>query len=38
MSLQVAQHCFTVAEFERMGEAGIFCENARLELIQSSEI
>ncbi|MGB7923518.1 MAG: Uma2 family endonuclease [Pyrinomonadaceae bacterium] len=34
MSLQVAKHCFTVAEFERMGEAGIFREDARLELIE----
>ncbi|HEY0324316.1 MAG TPA: Uma2 family endonuclease [Pyrinomonadaceae bacterium] len=34
MSLQVAKHFFTVAEFERMGEAGIFSEDARLELIE----
>jgi Uma2 family endonuclease len=34
MSLQVAKHFFTVEEFERMGEAGIFRENARLELIE----
>jgi hypothetical protein len=30
MSLQVAKHFFTVAEFERMGEAGIFSEDARI--------
>lgn len=34
MSLQVAKHFFTVEEFERMGEAGIFSEDARLELIE----
>jgi Uma2 family endonuclease len=34
MSLQSARHFFTVAEFERMGEAGIFAKDARLELIE----
>lgn len=34
MSLQVAKHFFTVEEFERMGAAGIFSEDARLELIE----
>ena len=34
MSLQIARHCFTVVEFERMGEAGIFPEGARLELVE----
>lgn len=34
MSLEVAKHFFTVKEFERMGEAGIFSEGARLELIE----
>ena len=34
MSLQVAKHYFTVEQFERMGEAGIFAEDARLELIE----
>ncbi|HEY0003793.1 MAG TPA: Uma2 family endonuclease [Pyrinomonadaceae bacterium] len=34
MSLQVARHSFTAAEFERMGEAGIFPDSARLELIE----
>jgi Uma2 family endonuclease len=34
MSLQISRHCFTVAEFERMGEAGIFAKDARLELIE----
>jgi Uma2 family endonuclease len=33
MSLQIARHCFTVAEFERMGEVGIFGEDVRLELV-----
>jgi len=34
MSLQVAKHFFTVKEFERMGEAGIFSEDAHFELIE----
>ena|SRR3982751_1602212 len=34
MSLQIARHFFTVAEFERMGEAGIFTKDSRLELIE----
>jgi Uma2 family endonuclease len=34
MSLQIARHTFTVAEFERMGEAGIFTKDSRLELIE----
>jgi len=34
MSLQTARHFFTVTEFERMGEAGIFAKDARLELIE----
>ena len=34
MSLQVAKHFFTVEEFERMGEAGIFSEDTRLELLE----
>src|ERR1043165_4040767 len=34
MSLQIARHFFTVAEFERMGEAGIFARDARLELLE----
>jgi Uma2 family endonuclease len=34
MSLQVAKHFFTVEQFHRMGEAGIFSEDARLELIE----
>lgn len=32
--MQVAKHFFTVEEFERMGGAGIFSEDARLELIE----
>lgn len=38
MSLQVAKHFFTVEQFERMGEAGIFSEDARLELIEGEII
>lgn len=38
MSLQVARHYFTVAEFERMGEAGIFPGEARLELIEGEVV
>jgi len=34
MSLQVAKYFFTAEEFERMGEAGIFPKDARLELIE----
>ena len=33
MVAEVQRHLFTVEEFERMGEAGIFSENDRLELI-----
>jgi Uma2 family endonuclease len=36
MSLQRARYFFTVAEFERMGEAGIFAKDARLELIEGA--
>ncbi|MCA1635298.1 MAG: Uma2 family endonuclease [Acidobacteria bacterium] len=34
MSVEIARHFFTVAEYERMGEAGIFPEGARVELIE----
>ena len=34
MSVQIAKHCFTVAEYERMGAAGIFSEDERVELIE----
>ena len=34
MSVQVAKHSFTVAQYERMGEAGILSENDRVELIE----
>lgn len=33
MSVEIARHSFTAEEFERMGEAGIFRQDARLELI-----
>jgi Uma2 family endonuclease len=33
MSVEIARHFFTVAEYERMGEAGIFKEGDRVELI-----
>jgi Uma2 family endonuclease len=32
-SVQVTRHCFTVAEYERMGRAGIFSEDERVELV-----
>ncbi|HEY0077518.1 MAG TPA: Uma2 family endonuclease [Pyrinomonadaceae bacterium] len=38
MSLQIAKHHFTATEFERMGEAGILAEDARLELIEGEII
>ena len=34
MSVEIAKHSFTVEEYERMGEAGIFPPDARLELIE----
>ena len=33
-SVEFAKHSFTAEEFERMGEAGIFRQGARLELIE----
>ncbi|MCP9493500.1 MAG: Uma2 family endonuclease [Pyrinomonadaceae bacterium MAG19_C2-C3] len=38
MSLQIAKHCFTVREYHRMGEAGVFHPEARLELIEGEII
>ncbi len=39
MSLpEISRYCFTVAEFERMGEAGVFTKDARLELIEGEII
>jgi Uma2 family endonuclease len=34
MSVQIARHWFTVAEYNRMGETGIFSEDNRVELIE----
>jgi Uma2 family endonuclease len=34
MSVQIARHWFTVAEYDRMGETGIFSEDDRVELIE----
>jgi Uma2 family endonuclease len=34
MSLPISKYYFSVAEFERMGEAGVFTKDARLELIE----
>ncbi|HEX6183547.1 MAG TPA: Uma2 family endonuclease [Pyrinomonadaceae bacterium] len=34
MSAEIARYSFTAEEFERMGEAGIFRQDARLELIE----
>jgi len=38
MSLPISRYYFTVAEFERMGEAGVFTKDARLELIEGEII
>ncbi|HEV2799548.1 MAG TPA: Uma2 family endonuclease [Pyrinomonadaceae bacterium] len=38
MSLPISKYYFTVAEFERMGEAGVFKMDARLELIEGEII
>ncbi|MBA2647477.1 MAG: Uma2 family endonuclease [Pyrinomonadaceae bacterium] len=38
MSLPISRHFFTVAEFERMGQAGVFSNDARLELIEGEII
>lgn len=38
MSLPISKHYFTAAEFERMGEAGVFTKDARLELIEGEII
>jgi Uma2 family endonuclease len=34
MSVQIAKRCFTVAEYNRMGEIGILTEDDRVELIE----
>jgi hypothetical protein len=36
MSQQLAKHWITVDEYERMGAAGIFSVDARLELLEGS--
>lgn len=38
MSLPMSRYYFSVAEFERMGEAGVFTKDARLELIEGEII
>jgi Uma2 family endonuclease len=38
MALQPAPHRFTVAEYHRMGEAGIFAEDDRVELIDGEVV
>ncbi|HEY0081953.1 MAG TPA: Uma2 family endonuclease [Pyrinomonadaceae bacterium] len=38
MSLPISKYYFSVAEFERMGEAGVFTKDARLELIEGEVI
>lgn len=39
MSVQFAsQHCFTVSEYERMGQTGVLPPNARVELIEGEII
>lgn len=38
MSLQIAKHWFTVAEYDRMGETGILTEDDRVELVEGEII
>ncbi len=38
MSVQIAKHWFTVAEYDRMGEAGILAEDDRVELVEGEII
>ena len=38
MSVNLAKHYFTVSEYERMGETGVFAPEARLELIEGEII
>jgi Uma2 family endonuclease len=38
MSVQLAKHSFTVAEYQRMGEAGVLSEDDRFELIEGEVI
>ena len=38
MSAEIARYSFTAEEFQRMGEAGIFRQDARLELIEGEII
>ncbi|HZH32583.1 MAG TPA: Uma2 family endonuclease [Pyrinomonadaceae bacterium] len=38
MSLPISKYYFSAAEFERMGEAGVFTKDARLELIEGEII
>ena len=38
MSVNLAKHYFTISEYERMGETGVFAPDARLELIEGKII
>lgn len=38
MAVNLAKHYFTVSEYERMGETGIFAPDARVELIEGDII
>lgn len=38
MSLNLAKHYFTVSEYDRMGETGVFAPGARVELIEGEII
>jgi Uma2 family endonuclease len=38
MSVNLAKHYFTVSEYDRMGETGVFAPGARLELIEGEII
>ena len=38
MSVQIERHHFTVAEYERMGEVGIFSESDRVELVEGEVV
>src|SRR5882724_766322 len=38
MSVEIARHSFTLGEYERMGQTGVFAPDHRLELIQGEII
>jgi len=38
MSVHIAKHCFSVSEYERMGQTGVLAEDVRVELIEGEII